>query len=112
MSVALIYFMLEGVTRLIGGMVTKEAVGTLPLYAIARIHGRVERAIEDRKYGPRIVDELARGGSNSFDLRIASCRPKRAWNHLMTVWFNDILYELVGEKRATLLVPLSIYFAG
>jgi len=73
-------------------------VGTLPLYLVSWIHWRVERVIEDRKFGPRIA-ELARGGGKSFDLRVARCRPKRAWNHLMTVSFNDTLYEVVGEKR-------------
>jgi len=98
-SLVLIYFMVEGATRLVASMATKEAVGTLPLYLVSWIHGWVECAIEDGRFGPRIADELARGGGKSFDLRIASCRPKQAWNHLMVVSFNDILYEVVEEKR-------------
>jgi hypothetical protein len=82
-SLVLIYFMVQGATRLVAGMATKEAVGTLSLYLVSWIHGWVECAIEDGRFGPWIADELARGGDKSFDLRIASCRPKQAWNHLM-----------------------------
>lgn len=100
-SLLLVYLMLEGVVRLLAGTVNKEGVGTLPLQLISWIHGRVGRAVEDRKFGPRVVDGLARGDGKSFDLRIASCRPKPGWNHLMTVSFNDVLYEVVDEKKGS-----------
>jgi hypothetical protein len=34
-----------------------------------------------------------------YDLVIASCRPKPGWNRLITVEYEDQLYELFDEKK-------------
>lgn len=47
---------------------------------------------------PPVPDLVERVASGKYELRIASCRPKPAWDHLMTVEYEDVYYEIVGEQ--------------
>jgi hypothetical protein len=99
LSLLLIYFALEGAVRFYAAAITEEIVGTLPLHVVAWAQGRVGQARAERALGPRVPDVVESVYSADFDLRIFSCRPKRHWDRLMTVSYEDQLYAVVGEQQ-------------
>ncbi len=96
-SLVLIYFTIEGVVRFAASIVSGEVVGTMPLHVTAWARARYQRGAAERALGPRVEDEV-RSGKTEGELVILSCRPKDGWNHLMTVSYNDGLYEIAGEQ--------------
>jgi hypothetical protein len=56
-----------------------------------------ERAAE--AMGPPVPDLVERISSLAYQLRIASCRPKPTWDHLITVEYEGEYYEIVEEKQ-------------
>jgi hypothetical protein len=99
LSLLLIYFTLEGAVRFYAAGITEEIVGTLPLHIVARAQERVGQARAERALGPRVPDVVESVYSADFDLRIFSCRPKRRWDRLLTVSYQDQLYAVVGEQQ-------------
>jgi hypothetical protein len=99
LSLLLIYFTLEGAVRMLAGMITCEVVGTLPLQGVAWLHGKAEARWGEYRLGPRIVDLVQKGDGAGCDLRILSCRPKKTWDRMMTIVYDDVFYELAGEER-------------
>lgn len=97
-SMLLAYFMIEGVLRVFAAAVTEETPGTLPLYLLGWVIERTGRARADRALGERMVDEVHRYAGISYDLGIASSRPKKTWDRLMTIEFEEKFYEICGEK--------------
>ena len=91
-----IYFAFEGLVRMVAVISTGEILPTLPLAVLSWIQGGAASRHREYKMGPRVMDELLVGISPEFDLRIDSCRPKR-WTRVMTIGYNDELYELVKE---------------
>ncbi len=98
LSLALVYFIFEGALRTIAATVTEEYKGTLPLYLVALVAGRVRRAQAEKAMGPVVEDEVHRYEGISYDLGIASCRPKKTWDKLMTIAFEEQFYEVFEEK--------------
>ena len=99
LTLVLLYFTFEGAVRLLAGIVTGEVVGTLPLQGVAWLHGKAEARWAEWRLGPRIVDLVQKGKGTEYDLRILSCRPKKTWDRMMTIIYEDVFYELVGEER-------------
>jgi len=99
LSMLLVYFALEGGLRLFAALVTDECVGTLPLAVVGWIFERGGRAHKERQLGPRVVDEVQHCVGISYDLVIASCRAKQGWDRLVTVEYQDKLYELFDQKK-------------
>ena len=99
LSILLIYFAFEGVVRLVAAMTTGEVVGTLPL-ALLDIAGQKWNAYyAEKKQGPRVPDLVSLApGDSGYDLVIASCREKPGWDHLMTISYNETLYEVAGYE--------------
>ena len=77
LTMVLLYFTIEGAVRLLAGVVTGEVVGTLPLQAVAWLHGKLEARWAEWKLGPRVVDFVQEGDGTDYDLCILSCRPKK-----------------------------------
>jgi hypothetical protein len=98
LSILLVYFTLEGTLRVFAAAVTEETPGTLPLYVLAWGIELTRRWRAERALGPRIIDEVQRFRGIGYDLGIASCRPKSGWDRLMTIEFEDKLYEVFEEK--------------
>ncbi len=98
LSMLLVYFTLEGVLRLLAAALTEDNPGTLSLYLVAWAVGRARRGLAERALGPLVVDEVQKRDLRGFDLRIASCRPKKHWDRLMTIAFEDEHYEVVKEE--------------
>jgi hypothetical protein len=101
LTLLLIYFTIEGAFRLLAAALADECVGTLPLYLMAWAVGRARRGWKESQLPPRVPDEVQICQGISYDLCIASCRPKRDWDKLITVEYNDQLYVLFDEKRGT-----------
>lgn len=98
LSMLLVYFALEGGLRVLTAAVAEETYGTLPLYVVAWIFERRSRAAADRALGERMVDEVHRYVGISYDLGVASSRPKKTWDRLITIEFEEKFYELYEEK--------------
>jgi hypothetical protein len=99
LSLLLIYFALEGAVRFYAAGIVEEIVGTLPLHIVAWAQERVGQARAARALGPRLPDVVESVYSADFDLRIFSCRPKRHWDRLLTVSYEEQLYAVVGEQQ-------------
>jgi len=105
LTLLLLYFTIEGVVRLLAAAVVDESVGTMPLYLLASGLDRLNKARAERQLPPRVPDEVQICKGISYDLCIVSCRPKPGWDRLITVEYNDVLYELFDEKRGTAARP-------
>jgi hypothetical protein len=98
LSLLLCYFVLEGTLRAFTAALTKDTPGTLPLHILGWSIERVQRWRTEKALGPRVVDEVRRFTGTSYDLGIASCRPKK-WGRLLTIEFEGKFYELCEKKR-------------
>ena len=105
LTLLLLYFTIEGVVRLLAAAVVDECVGTMPLYLLASGLDRLNQAWKERQLPPRVLDEVQICKGISYDLCIASCRPKPSWDRLLTIEYNDELYELFDEKTGTAARP-------
>jgi hypothetical protein len=99
LTLLLVYFSIEGVVRLFAALSVDECAGTMPLYLIAWGLDRAGEARKERQLGPRVPDEVQHCKGISYDLVIASCRPKRGWDRLITIEYEDQLYEIFEEKK-------------
>ena len=99
LTVLLIYFTIEGALRFFAALITYEYAGTLPLCLAAWGWERLQREWKEHQLGPRVPDAVEHCKGISYDLCIASCRPKPGWNHLVTVEYEDQLYELYDERK-------------
>ncbi len=100
-AILLLYFSVEGLVRWVTGLVASQSVGTLPLYVVAWGQTALERRRAEAALGERVADKVERGTGTDFDLRIASCRPKPNWNLLMTVSYQDELFEVAKQEEAS-----------
>lgn len=98
LSLLLIYFLFEGLVRFCAAFINGEVVGTMPLHLVALAHERWSRAAAERALGPRIPDEVQTGATR-LQVRILSCRPKPAWDRLITVSYEGGLYEVAGTEQ-------------
>lgn len=99
LTIVLEYFLAEGVIRAVAALVTGEVVPTLPLVGAAWTLGRTQEAAAEKALGPRIVDLVQAGDGSLYHLLIASCRPKQGWDRLMTVSYQEKLYEVTHHEE-------------
>ena len=78
---------------------TEETPAPLTSRLIGWVLDRLGAARAAEAAGPAVPDLVERISSLAYQLRIASCRPKPTWDHLMTVEYEDELYEIVEEKQ-------------
>jgi hypothetical protein len=98
-ALVLSYLIVEGVIRLLVGLVTGEAIGLFVLYPFAWAHAALTGWKAERALGPLLADRVERGDGKEFDLRILSCRPKRHWDRLMTISYEEVFYEVAGQEE-------------
>ena len=98
-TILLEYFLAEGLVRALAALVTGEVVPTLPLVGAAWALGRTQEAAAEKALGPRIVDLVQPGDGTLYHLLIASCRPKQGWDRLMTVAYQEKLYEVTHHEE-------------
>jgi hypothetical protein len=85
--------------RALAAFVTGEVVPTLPLVGAAWALGRSQAAAAEKALGPRVEDLVQLGDGTLYHLLIASCRPKQGWDHLMTVSYQEKLYEVARQEE-------------
>src|SRR5262249_34024105 len=104
----LAFFFLDGAIRILAS-ITGQALGTLPLYAVAWIHGMLDsRAAKKRKL-PLVTDLVEQLPGQENELRILSCLPRENWDKWMTVMYDEKLYEIVGAELAANPRPYVYY---
>ncbi|MBZ5568210.1 MAG: hypothetical protein LAN64_10220 [Acidobacteriia bacterium] len=96
-TLLILYFALEGAVRIFAVVASDEVLPTLPLQLVAWALevGKVE--YQEHELGPRLADVVEPGLPGKYDLKVLSCRPKE-WNHLVTIRFNDQMYEVQSEQ--------------
>ena len=99
LTIVLCYFAFEGVVRLVAATITQEIVPTLPLYLVLLLQQKLHGIRHERALGERIIDEVRFVESSPCNLRIASCRPKEGWNKLITIAYQDELYEVAAAQE-------------
>jgi hypothetical protein len=97
-TIVLVFFVLEGLVRVIAAVAGRETVPTLPLKMLEYFHGQLSAQHKEISMGARIRDEVVLDPTGQA-LRIASCRPKE-WTKLTTVSHEGQFYELVTEVKA------------
>lgn len=95
---ALFYFWLEGILRACAAGLTQEVTGTLPLVLVDRTLAALgHKAYEVRV--PLVADEVTPGDEkSSWDLKVASCRPKPTWKYPLTISLDGEFFQVVGES--------------
>lgn len=101
LTLLLFYFSIEGMLRLFAALVGDECAGTSPIYLMAWGLDRAKRAWREYQLGSRVPDKIQLCKGISYDLCIASCRPKPGWDHLITVEYEDEFYELYEERKGS-----------
>jgi hypothetical protein len=97
----LVYLVFEAVLRIMAALTSGQIIPTLPFYAVAGIHGLIEKAAYKRRLGDLIPDQVFRGNEKQgFALKIYSSRAKSHWNSYMTIEFEGIHYQLMREESA------------
>src|SRR5678815_2623798 len=97
----LVYLVFEAVLRTLAALTSGQIIPTLPLYAVAGIHGWIERASWRRRLGDLIPDQVFRGNEKqNFALKVYSCRPKSHWNPYITIEYEGRYYQLMREEPA------------
>jgi len=96
----LAFFFLDGAVRLLVS-IAGQAIGTLPLYAVAWIHGLLDRRAARKRKLPLVADLVEQPPGNENELRISSCLPRKNWDKWMTVMYDEKLYEVVGAELAS-----------
>ena len=97
-----LYLSIEGIVRAITALTSGEILPTLPLAAVAWMHGRFDRWNGERSLGPMVPDEVRFGDGREFDVLILSCRPKTDWSRYITVEFQNQFYEIFREEAGPL----------
>ncbi len=97
LTLLLLYFALEGVVRLTAAVATDQVIPTLSLQLVAWAHDLGRARYHEFELGPRIADVVEPAVPGKYDLKVLSCRPKD-WNPLVTVRFQDQMYELQSQE--------------
>src|SRR5690349_6740104 len=69
LTVALAYFTVEGIVRVLAATVSGETVPSLPLAAFAWLHGKIDNASSEAALGQRVADEVELVDSSDIKLR-------------------------------------------
>jgi hypothetical protein len=96
LSILLMYFTIEGAVRLLGAISTGEVIGSLPLTLLEIGMGKWGASQAERNQGSRVPDLVTTAPviGSGYDLSVASCRCKPKWDHLMTISYDEKLYEV------------------
>jgi len=97
--ILLLYFMIEGLIRVIAAVAAQETVPTLPLKIFEFADAQLSAKSHERSMGSRIRDEV-HWDAGGQSLQIASCRPK-PWTQLTAISHEGQFYELIAEREAT-----------
>lgn len=97
LSIVLVYFSIEGLTRFISGLVLEHPLGTLPAFLAAKFLAR-RREKQATDYAKRQPPDLVEFTSGGEHVRIASCLPKPTWNASITIGIQGEWYLVEREE--------------
>jgi hypothetical protein len=97
LTLVLLYFAVEGAVRIFSAVASDVILPTLPLQIVAWAHDYAAVRYQEVKMGERVADVVWPGVAGKYDLKIESCRSKE-WNSLITIRYNDQMYELQSEE--------------
>ena len=100
MTILIVYILVEGIVRVASAFVSGEVCGNLALHGIGAIHMALVPGFVERAMGPRVPDRVKAVEGKVYDLLVASCRRKPTWDRLITIRYQDELYEVLKEVRA------------
>ncbi len=98
LTIILLYFAAEGGSRGLAAVMAGEIRGSLPFWLVAFARNKMEAWREEKKLGPRIVDQVDKTPPDGNDLRVASCRPKPDWDERVTISYQQTLYEVASQE--------------
>lgn len=93
LTLLIIFFIFEGLVRGLAAFISGEVVPSLPLQAVAWLHGLSERRAKEISLGPLVEDVVKPVDTPAGGLCIESCRPNE-WNRLTTISYDDRLFEV------------------
>ncbi len=99
LSLLVSFMAIEGALRLLAAAFAGESPPILPLYLAGCGYERIQAARAEHALGPRVADEVHHVRGTTYDLGIATCRPKTEWDQLATIEYEDKFYELHEKKR-------------
>lgn len=102
LTIVIGYFIFEGFVRGTAAFISGEVVGTLPLILIEKAGEKLRQHREEKRQGPILPDLVSTPPveGSGYDLSVASCRTKANWDHLMTISYQDTLYEVADYIEA------------
>ena len=93
----LFYLFIDGVFRAYFTL-AGEVYGTFVLHAVGWIHLWLQSRYLEKSLGSRIADRVQWAEGKTYDLLIGTCRRKPRWDNLITVRYQDRLYEVLQES--------------
>ena len=99
-TLLIVYLVIEGVVRTMSAFMSGEVSPNLVLHGIAAVHMALLPRYEEWAMGPRVPDRVRPVEGKAYDLLVASCRRKPSWDRLITIRYDDELYEVLKEVRA------------
>jgi len=97
-TLLLFYIFMDGLLRTYFTF-TGEVYGALILYPFVWVHLWLQPRYLERSLGPRVPDRVEWAEDKSYDLLIGTCRRKPRWDRLITIRFQDRLYEVLKERK-------------
>ena len=98
---AAMYFMIEGVVRMIAGSMMNEPVASLPFWLAGQAHAGVDRVRARLRRAPPALDQVELGQPGcGWDLRVTCVEKKPEWTSMVQVDYNGTLYHIsaAGEE--------------
>lgn len=91
------YFVFEGTARFLAGLVTGQAYGIAPLWAVERIWRLTERSRRNAHTElPLVADEIT-PGDPTCDMKVASCRSKIDWKYPFTIRYAGAYFQVIAS---------------
>jgi hypothetical protein len=98
-TLLIIYFLLEGIARASAAVVSEEVLSTLPLAILDLGREKKKKVEAEMALGARVPDEVDTLPAGEEELKISTCREKYTWDHMMTIAYQDKLYEVARQEH-------------
>ncbi|MGH9734173.1 MAG: hypothetical protein ACRD8A_06260 [Candidatus Acidiferrales bacterium] len=96
-----VYFVFEGTARFLAGLVTGEAYGIAPLWALEHIWRLTELRRQNARTNPPLVADEITPGDRTCDMKIASCRSKPDWRYPFTIRYAGAYFQVIASVDLT-----------
>ena len=103
----LFYLFVDGVFRAYFTL-AGEVYGTFVLHVVGWVHQWIRPRYVEKSLGPRVPDRVQWAEGKIYDLLIGSCRRKPRWDHLITIRYQDRLYQVIRETSG--LPPFHFHY--